>query len=206
MILTLAIVLQLEKRQSHTCKDKPPFRQNCGTDVQHFAEDLGVATRIQQRERPCTLPLMRINLAPTTNNLKGGSLIFRQGQRSVWLVNAIIPNTTKKAVRPIDSEVLGKIRPIQAWEYRLMVPGPRACSPSVIKTQAPLGAVHRVLLGFLALWHRGRSRWHGKLCYRLVRSRGRKCQLEKTRCCCAADVSVVDRSLSRVLFVREPSV
>jgi hypothetical protein len=38
MALTLAVVLQPEKRQSHACKGKPPFRQYCGTDVQDLAD------------------------------------------------------------------------------------------------------------------------------------------------------------------------
>ena len=46
--LTLALVLQLKKRQSHACKGKPPFHQNCGTDVQYLADGLGIVIRFQQ--------------------------------------------------------------------------------------------------------------------------------------------------------------
>ena len=45
--LTLAVILQPEKRQTHTCKGKTPFRQHCGTDVQYLADGLGIVTRIQ---------------------------------------------------------------------------------------------------------------------------------------------------------------
>ena len=45
--LTLLVVLQPEKRQSHACKRKPPLRQHCGTDVQYLADGLGIVTCIQ---------------------------------------------------------------------------------------------------------------------------------------------------------------
>ena len=45
--LTLAVILQPEKRQTQTCKGKTPFCQHCGADVQYLADGLGIVTSIQ---------------------------------------------------------------------------------------------------------------------------------------------------------------
>ena len=45
--LTLAVILLPEKRQTHTCKAKTPFRHHCETDVQYLADGLGIVTHIQ---------------------------------------------------------------------------------------------------------------------------------------------------------------
>ena len=45
--LTLAVILQPEKRHTQTHKGKTPFRQHCGADIQYLADGLGNVTRIQ---------------------------------------------------------------------------------------------------------------------------------------------------------------
>jgi hypothetical protein len=103
--LPLAVVLQTKERQTRACKSEPPFRQNCGTDVQYLADAFWVVSRIQQSKRPGTFPQKSIDLTLTANNLKGRALLFCQGHSSCLLVHDdIMPDIIGKAVRPSDSE------------------------------------------------------------------------------------------------------
>ena len=45
--LTLAVILQPKKRQTHTCKRMKPCYQHCEADVQYLADGLRIITGIQ---------------------------------------------------------------------------------------------------------------------------------------------------------------
>ena len=73
--LTLAVVLQAEKRQSRSGKGKPPFRQNCGADIQNTANRSGVFSCVQKKERARTFPNKGINFATAAKRFKRYALL-----------------------------------------------------------------------------------------------------------------------------------
>ena len=77
MPLSLAVILQAEKRQPRPGKGKPPLRQNRRSDIQNPANRSGVFFCIQQQKRTGALPDKRFNLAAAAKGLKGQALIGR---------------------------------------------------------------------------------------------------------------------------------
>jgi hypothetical protein len=73
--LTLAVVLQAEKRQSRSGKGKSPFRQNCRANIQNPANRSGVFSCVQKKERTRTFPNKGINFAAAAKRFKRYALL-----------------------------------------------------------------------------------------------------------------------------------